>query len=116
MASCLAVPMIIDVAAELTELEERASFFRSERRKDVELYTLLADCMWLAIKVQAEGREAEIISALKDKMRRQTNRNRVYVEKSSDAYTIIGRLVFQAPKGASTSSCGSATTRPPGCR
>lgn len=52
--------MPIDVAAELSDLENRASFFRSERRKDVELYTLLADCMWLADVVRAENREAEI--------------------------------------------------------
>jgi hypothetical protein len=89
--------MPIDVAAELSDLENRASFFRSERRKDVELYTLLADCMWLADVVRAENREAEITERLKDKLRRQTNRSRVYVEKASDVYTVIGRLVFQEP-------------------
>ena len=86
-----------DVLEDISNLTERASFFRSERRKDIELYELLADYMRLVVRVRTEGKGDEIREALLQKLRRQTNANRVYVEKGSDLYTMVGRLVFQAP-------------------
>ncbi len=81
--------------AKMCDLRERASFFRSMRRKDVELYTLLGECLALCEQAEREN--------LTDDLRREylaatreDGRNRRYFEGAADIYLIVGRAVFES--------------------
>ena len=77
----------------INALRERARFFAARRRSDGELYTLLGACLAVCEDVQREGRTSEVADAVRAKPAR--GRSRVYVERGSDVFHLVGRLVFE---------------------
>lgn len=77
----------------MAEVKARAGFFVTQRRKDRNLYALLAETMALCETVRREGLEEAL---RQDIVARDLHgRNRVYVEQGSDVFLIVGRFVFE---------------------
>lgn len=98
-----------DLMQRVRNAKERAGFFLSQRRKDLDLYGLLADTLAICEHVDAEG--------LLDTFREQVaaapanGRNRVYTESGSDVYLVVGRAVFEPEINRAASWRYSATLR-----
>lgn len=82
-----------DYVSILDDTKHRANFFVKRRRKDIELYSILAECLHVCEQAQLDGKTEELVEALKRKPRE--GRNRVYIEKSSDIFLVVGRYVFE---------------------
>lgn len=84
----------------VAELRERAAFFTAKRRKDGELYSLLADTLAVCETVDRENMleqvRAEIAAQPKN------GRNRTYAERTSDVYSVVSRLVFHGAGNTTT--------------
>lgn len=78
---------IIDQA---DSLRDRASFFVTQRRKDLDLYRVLGDCMCLC----AACSDADLEEFRRRVLARATGR-RSYFEAGADAFLIVGRYVFE---------------------
>jgi hypothetical protein len=78
---------------DIKDLKARASFFMSNRRKDIDLYRLLADCMSLCERVEMTGQ----LEGLKTRFlqEQKARGRRAYFEKNSDVFLIVGRCVFE---------------------
>jgi len=78
----------------ISDLKRRASFFVSQRRKDIDLYEVLADCMAICEQAEAAG----MVETLKKDflIKRQSEATgRVYFETDPDVYLVVGGLVFE---------------------
>lgn len=73
------------------ELRRRASFFVSQRRKDLQLYRVLADVYALCATCSAQDVEA-FRAAVIDRAGR-----RAYFESDADVFLVVGRYVFESP-------------------
>lgn len=82
-----------DIVAEASKLRDRARFFVTKRRSDVELYRVLADCLSLCEECTRSGGGEELCAAV-------VNRpdGRRYFEADPDIYLIVGRYVFEGEK------------------
>jgi hypothetical protein len=81
------------IDADISALKKRASFFITQRRKDVDLYQVLADCMALCERARDTGDlprlQAEFLKS------EQARGKRAYFERDADEYLIVGRYVFE---------------------
>ena len=91
---------------QLAALRTRARFFVSQRRKDVELYELLADCLAVC---ESLG-DADEIEALKSEVVCRTN-GRSYFENGADVFLVVGRYVFGTEKARAATWRYTATLR-----
>lgn len=77
---------------QIAALKGRARFFISQRRKDVDLYQVLADCMAICERAELDGDidrlRADFIA------RERATGKRAYFERDADAFLIVGRSVF----------------------
>ena len=98
-----------DLMQRVRAAKERAGFFLSQRRKDLDLYGLLADTLAICEHVESHG--------LLDVFRGQVaaapanGRNRVYAEAGSDVFVVVGRAVFEPEINRAASWRYSATMR-----
>jgi hypothetical protein len=94
---------------EIEAVKRRAGFFMSQRRKDLDLYTLLSDTLTLCEQVEAGGH----LEAMRRRVaaQPQAGRNRVYTEARSDVYVVVGRAVFEPELNRAASWRYSATLR-----
>lgn len=94
---------------DIVGLKRRASFFISQRRKDLDLYQLLADTLAICERASLEGEvnrlKAEFLARRKDEGRR------VYFEGDPDVYLIVGRAVFEPEINRAASWRYTATLR-----
>jgi len=81
------------ILARMHSIKADAKFFVNRRRKDVELYGILAECLSICEQIEAEDRLAEFKSMLLTKP--LNGRNRSYVEKDSDVCLVVGRYIFE---------------------
>jgi len=79
--------------ADISALKQRAAFFISQRRKDIDLYDVLADCMALCERARDTGE----LKRLQDDFlaRERAGGRRAYFERNADEYLIVGRYVFE---------------------
>lgn len=82
------------VYEQISDLKRRASFFVSQRRKDIDLYKVLADCMMICERAVAEGMVGSLKKDFLTKRQAEAT-GRVYFESDPDVYLIVGRLVFE---------------------
>jgi hypothetical protein len=92
----------------------KAGFFLAKRRKDAELYSVLADVLSICEDVERNG----LTDAVREDVSRQkaNGRNRVYAERQSDVYVIVGRSVFEPEINRAASWRYSACLREAGKR
>lgn len=108
-----------DIDDRVKSIKERAGFFMAKRRKDAELYQMLADTMELCETVQREGLEIQFRKRVA--AQHPNGRNRVFTEKGSDIYVVVSRAVFEPEinRGTSWRYCSAmreaAKRRIPGC-
>lgn len=89
--------------------KSRAGFFITQRRRDVDLYGLLAECLTACEEIEAGG----LIETVRQRVaEKPTNgRNRTYAEASSDVFVVVGRYVFEPEMNRVASWRYSATIR-----
>lgn len=79
---------------ELDLLRDDASFFTKKRRKDGELYAILARCLHFCethiFPETLDAMKEHVIQRMKD-----AGRKRVYFEEGADVYLVVGRYVFE---------------------
>lgn len=83
-----------DVLGTIRDLRSRASFFANKRRKDVELYQVLAECLAICETVERERSLPELIEQFLAQ-RSEGVSGRRYLESNPDVYLVVGRLVFE---------------------
>ncbi len=87
----------MDQAAEMqgrvAAIKERAHFFMAKRRKDGELYAVLADALALCEYVDRR----DLVDVFREEVagHDRRGRNRVYTERATDVYGVVGRAVFE---------------------
>jgi hypothetical protein len=92
----------------ISTLKRSASFFINQRRRDVDLYALLAE----ALKVCEYVEEHNIHESLRDRVYSRSSKDkRSYVEKNSDVFVLVGRAIFEPEINRSASWRYSATLR-----
>ena len=98
-----------DIKAQMAEAKKKAGFFVTQRRRDIDLYAMLAETLAVCERVEAEGLE----DALREDIaqRDRDGRNRTYVERNSDVYVLVGRFVFEPELNRAASWRYSATLR-----
>lgn len=84
---------VSEIKERVAGVKTRAGFFLSQRRKDLDLYQLLADTLAICEEVEREGMLEEMRDAVRDQA--ANGRNRVYTEQGSDVYVVVGRAVFE---------------------
>ncbi|MBA4282018.1 hypothetical protein [Ralstonia sp.] len=94
-----------DVAA----LKSRAAFFISQRRKDVDLYQVLADCLAICERAELSG-EVEALRGEHLAAERARGK-RAYFEQGADVFLIVGRAVFEPEVNRAASWRYTATLR-----
>ena len=101
---------LTEIKARMAEVKQRAGFFVNQRRKDGELYEMLAEtlaiCETVATTDGMEDALREDIAA-----RERNGRNRVYTERQSDVFVVVGRFVFEPEINRAASWRYSATLR-----
>lgn len=81
------------IESDIADLKGRAAFFISQRRKDIDLYQVLADCMAICERASLEG---EVDRLRRDFLARQKDEGRrAYFEGDPDVFLIVGRSVFE---------------------
>lgn len=81
------------IEQQIADLKGRARFFISQRRKDVNLYQVLADCMAICERAELDG---EIDRLRADFLERErATGKRAYFERDADVFLIVGRCVFE---------------------
>ena len=90
-------------------IKGRASFFMAKRRKDAELYQVIAESMRLCEIVTDKG----LVEAVKQRVidKGAKTKKRSYFEKESDVYLIVGRYVFEPEISREASWRYTATMR-----
>jgi hypothetical protein len=83
-------PINATLSERMAALRRRAGFFASQRRKDVALYGLLADCLALCEEVERDGLLPNLMAQHIGKAE-----SRRYFERGADVYLVVGRLVFE---------------------
>ena len=93
----------------IAAVKGKAGFFVTQRRKDVELYGVLAECLALCETAERDG----LTEALRQEVcsKPLDGRNRSYVEGQSDIFLIVGRLVFEPETARAATWRYSATLR-----
>lgn len=85
--------------ADISALKQRAAFFISQRRKDIDLYEVLADCMALCERARDTGElkrlQDDFLARERARARERGRRRRTYFERDADEYLIVGRYVFE---------------------
>lgn len=81
------------IKARIDQAQDKARFFVTQRRKDTELYAMIADCMSICEDALALGITAQIKEDVISKSS-GNKKGRVYFEHDSDIYLIVGRHVF----------------------
>jgi hypothetical protein len=82
-----------DIRHRINAAKQRAGFFVTQRRRDIDLYALLAECLAACEEAQRSGLESEVRAELAT--RPLNGRNRTYTEAGSDIFLVIGRYVFE---------------------
>ena len=98
------------VYEQITALQDRADQLIRARRKDADLYKLLADCLHVCEQATATGGVDNLKNEFIARRRAETAR-RVYFEKDADVYLIIGRIVFDPKKNREAGWRYTATLR-----
>lgn len=106
--------MISDIQERISGVKAKAGFFLTKRRKDGELYSVLAEVLSICEDVERLG----LVDQMREAVRNQTTdgRNRVYTERGSDIYVVVGRAVFEPEVNRSASWRYSACLREAGKR
>lgn len=83
----------MSIESDIAALKSRAAFFISQRRKDIDLYQVLADCMAICERADLDG---EVQRLRSDFLARQKQEGRrAYFEADPDVFLIVGRSVFE---------------------
>ena len=98
-----------DLLEQVRVAKERAGFFLSQRRKDIDLYQLLADTLAICEHVETEGLLEDFRGRVAAGV--LNGRNRTYAEAGSDVFLVVGRAVFEPEINRSASWRYSATLR-----
>jgi len=93
----------------INSLKKNASFFINQRRRDVDLYSLLAEALRVCEYVEEQGLHA----LLRDRVASRSidGKKRSYVERNSDVFVLVGRAIFEPEINRSASWRYSATLR-----
>jgi len=88
-------------------IKEKAGFFMAKRRKDRELYAVLAETLSLCEEVEKNGLQETF--RVQIAAQAKADRNRVYAERKSDVYIVVGRAVFEPElnRGSSWRYCSA---------
>ena len=99
----------ISIYDRVDALRDRATFFVSQRRKDIDLYKVLADCLAICEEASAMG----LLDDLKKRVIQAPDygRNRQYLNANADVYLVVGRLVFEGEKQRAATWRYTATLR-----
>lgn len=82
-----------ELEARMAHIKSRASFFMAKRRKDAELYEVLSETLAICEEVERRGIVEEVRKSVAEQPK--NGRNRVFAERGSDVYVIVGRAVFE---------------------
>lgn len=83
----------MSIESDIAALKSRAAFFISQRRKDIDLYQVLADCMSICERASLDGEVDRLRREFLD--RQKDDGRRAYFEGDPDVYLIVGRSVFE---------------------
>lgn len=97
------------IRAGLADAKRKAGFFTTKRRKDTDLYRLLAECLALCEQAERDNLTEALRASIAEKP--AVGRNRVYAERGSDIYLIVGRYVFEPEVNPAAAWRYSATMR-----
>ena len=98
-----------DVHQRMQTLKAKAGFFVTQRRRDIDLYALLAETLAVCEIVQREKLEESLRRAVA--ARQSDDKNRSYIEQGSDVFVVVGRFVFEPEINRAASWRYSATLR-----
>ena len=98
-----------DIENRMRALKTKAGFFVNQRRKDRDLYSLLAETLAVCETVQQGGMAEQLRQAVAT--RDIDGKNRSYVEQGSDVFVLVGRFVFEPEINRAASWRYSATLR-----
>lgn len=103
MFDCEPLVTIDAIHHRIKAAREKASFFVTQRRKDVELYQVLADCLAICEGVSKSGTLDELkrrfIAECKQPGRRK------YLESNADVFLVVGRFVFEKDGDSDRRAC-----------
>lgn len=85
--------MPADIELQISDLKSRAAFFVSQRRRDIDLYKVLADCMLICQRAALNGFVDQMVAA--HLAAERASGKRAYFEQGGDIYLVIGRCVFE---------------------